>query len=109
MNEKVKFEKSSGNVFADLGVPNPKTEQLKSALSAEIFSILQARKLTQQASAEILGIRQPDVSKLKNGKFSEFSVERLMTFLNCLNRDVNILIERPKANSVASVHVLAPS
>ena len=71
---KIGYEKSSGNVFQDLGFPNPEMEQLKSALSFEIFNILKQRKLTQSQAAKILGIDQPQVSKLKIADFTCFSV-----------------------------------
>lgn len=94
--DKIEFEESSGNVFEDLGFPNPELEQLKSALSFEIFTILKRRKLTQAQAAKVLGIDQPQVSRLKNADFSRFSVERLFNFLNRLGRDVDIQINRSK-------------
>ncbi len=96
---KIEYEKSSGNVFEDLGFPNPELEQLKSALAYEIFSILKQRKLTQAQAAKILGIDQPQVSRLKNADFTRFSVERLFSFLNKLGRDVEIRINRAKGET----------
>ncbi|MEC4677779.1 MAG: helix-turn-helix transcriptional regulator, partial [Nitrospirota bacterium] len=93
---KIEFEESSGNVFEDLGFPNPEMEQLKSALSFEIFTILKKRKLTQAQAAKVLDIDQPQVSRLKNADFTRFSVERLFGFLNRLGRDVDIHINRAK-------------
>lgn len=106
---KIEYEKSSGNVFKDLGFPNPELEQLKSALSFEIFTILNERKLTQAQGAKILGIDQPQVSRLKNGDFTRFSVERLIKLLNKLDRDINISITKHSARSKepAGVHVTA--
>ncbi len=97
--DKIEFEESSGNVFADLGFPNPELEQLKSSLSFEIFTILKRRKLTQAQAAKVLGIDQPQVSRLKNADFSRFSVERLFSFLNLLGRNVDIHINRSKDES----------
>ncbi len=91
---KIEYEKSSGNVFQDLGFPNPEMEQLKSALSFEIFNILKQQKLTQAQAAKILGIDQPQVSRLKNADFTRFSVERLFGFLNRLGRHVDIYLNR---------------
>ncbi len=94
MNEKVKFEQSSGNVFRDIGFSESEAERelLKADLAFEIYSILEGRKLTQVKAGEILGINQSDVSRLKNGDFSRFSVERLFGFLNRLNRNIEIRI-----------------
>ncbi len=94
MNEKVKFEQSSGNVFRDIGFSESEAERelLKADLAFEIYSILEGRKLTQAKAGEILGINQSDVSRLKNGDFSRFSVERLFGFLNRLNRNIEIRI-----------------
>ena len=58
-------EKSSGNVFADLGVPYPEQELLKARLTLQIYRIIKARRVTQAQAGEILGIRQPQVSLLR--------------------------------------------
>ena len=90
MTEAIKFEESSGNVFLDIGFSDEEAERelLRSNLAFEIYSILEERKLTQAKTGEILGINQADVSRLKNGDFHRFSVVRLITFLNRLNRNV---------------------
>jgi len=94
MSDDVKFEKSSGNVFKDLGFPDEeaKRELLRADLAFEIFTVLKQRRLTQVKAAEILGVDQSDISKLKNGDYDRFSVERLFGFLNRLNRNVEIRI-----------------
>ena len=94
MSEEVKFEPSSGNVFKDMGFSNAEAERelVKADLALAIYSILKERKLTQAKAGEILGVNQSDVSRLKNGDFDRFSVERLFAFLNRLNRNVEIRI-----------------
>ena len=94
MSEEIKCEKSSGNVFKDVGFSDAEAERelLKADLAFEIFNILEQRQFTQAKAGEILGINQSDVSRLKNGDFDRFSVERLLTFLNRLNHDVEIRI-----------------
>ncbi len=94
MKKKEKFEKSSGNVFADLGLEDSEELRLKAELGAEIFRILNRRKLTQADAAELLGIDQPQVSRLKNGEFNRFSVSRLFSFLNRLDRKVKVRVSR---------------
>lgn len=90
MTEAIKFEESSGNVFVDIGFSEEEAERelLRSDLAFEIYSILEERKLTQSEIGKVLGIDQSDVSRLKNGDFHRFSVVRLITFLNRLNRNV---------------------
>ncbi len=94
MSETIKFEQSSDNVFRDIGFSDVEAERelLKADLAFEIYSILEERKLTQTKAGEILGINQSDVSRLKNGDFSRFSVERLFAILNRLNRNIEIRI-----------------
>ena len=90
MSKKVKFEESSGNVFADLDLPNAEELHLKAQLGYEVFRIIEARKLTQAEAADILGVKQPEISRLKKGKFNHYSVERLLTFLTRLSHDIEI-------------------
>ena len=94
MEKKEKFEKSSGKVFADLGLEDSEELRLRAELGAEIFRILNRRKLTQADAAELLGIDQPQVSRLKNGEFNRFSVSRLFSFLNRLDRKVEVRVSR---------------
>lgn len=90
MSEEIAFEKSSGNVFKDLGLPDAEKLFLRATLGFKIFQIIENRKLTQAEAAKILGVKQPEISRLKKGQFNHYSVERLMTFLNRLNLDVEI-------------------
>ena len=85
-------ERGSGNVFADLGHPDATTHLLKAELVAQIDTIVRQRRLTQIAATELLGLSQPDVSRLLRGRFRDFSVERLLRLLTALGRDVNIVI-----------------
>lgn len=95
---------SSGNVFADLGLPNPEQELLKAQLTLQIYSILKASGMTQVEMAKILGVRQPQVSLLMRNRAGNFSVGRLMEFLTALRQDVQITV-RParKRHGVLSV------
>lgn len=93
MKQKIPVTRGSGNVFADLGFDNPEEELLKADLVREIRAILGRRKLTQKQAAELLGIRQPDVSALVNGRTEKFSMQRLLTFMPRLGRDVEILVK----------------
>jgi predicted XRE-type DNA-binding protein len=97
--------KGSGNVFRDLGFPNPEREELKARLTLHIFRIIKARKLTQAAAGEILGIKQPHVSGLMRGQSGNFSIERLMDFLTALGQDVEITV-RPTRREHGDVSLI---
>ncbi|MFN0167950.1 MAG: helix-turn-helix domain-containing protein [Bryobacteraceae bacterium] len=90
---KIRIRESSGNVFQDLGFPNPDREQLKARLMLQIYRIIKDRKLTQAAAGEMLGIKQPHVSALMRGQSGNFSVERLIDFLTALGHDVEITVK----------------
>jgi predicted XRE-type DNA-binding protein len=87
-----KFEKSSGNVFADIGIPNPEQALAKAQIAARICTIIEDRKLTQTQAAKILKIPQPKVSALMRGQLGGFSSERLFKLLNVLGQDVVITV-----------------
>lgn len=82
----------SGNVFADLGLPNPEQELLKAQLTLQIHTILKDSGMTQVEIAKILGVRQPQVSLLMRNRAGNFSVGRLMEFLTALRQDVEITV-----------------
>ena len=82
------------NVLADLGIADADERQTKLRLALAINQILDERHLTQARAADLLGIAQPKVSSLMRYKLNGISVERLMTILTSLNRDVEISIKR---------------
>jgi predicted XRE-type DNA-binding protein len=100
------FTPSSGNVFADLSLPLADDLLAKAELAAKIIGEIQRRRLTQSQAAAILGIDQPKVSALKQGKLSGFSIERLMRLLLVLGRDIEITVKgRSKSGSMARLRV----
>jgi predicted XRE-type DNA-binding protein len=90
---KLRATKDSGNVFADLGLPNPEQDLLKARLTLQIYKIVKERGLTQACAGEILGIKQPHVSTLMCNRVGNFSVARLMEFLTALGQDVEITVK----------------
>ena len=84
----------SANVFADLGYPDAEERQTKLRMAYAINRIVEQRRLTQTAAADLLGVSQPKISALLRYRLEGFSVERLMTFLTALDRDVEIHIRR---------------
>lgn len=100
------FTPSSGNVFADLGLPQADDLLAKAELATKIIAEIERRRLTQTRAAAILGVDQPKVSALTQGKLSAFSIERLMRFLLLLGRDVEITVkQKPRSRSVARLRV----
>jgi len=103
----VRIERGSGNVFADLGRPDAEVHLLKAELVTRIDEIIRRRRLTQVQAAELLGLSQPDVSRLLRGNFREYSVERLLRLLMALGRDVDIVIRKPCAHRPGRLRIEA--
>jgi len=104
---KITVEESSGNIFADLGFPNPEREEIKARLTLQIYRLIKQRGLTQAAAGEILGIKQPHVSGLMRGQSGTYSVERLMEFLAALGQDVEITVRQTRKEQ-GHVSVVVP-
>jgi predicted XRE-type DNA-binding protein len=84
--------RGSGNVFADLGMKNPEQRQLRAILAAEIGKTLAADKLTVRAAEKITGVAAADFSRIRQAKLKGFTIDRLMTILDRLNRDVQVSV-----------------
>ena len=98
---------SSGNVFADLGFAEPEEELAKAQLASRIQDIVKRRRLTQVAAASLMGIDQPKVSALLNGRLANFSSGRLMRLLTTLGQDVEIVIRaKPRRRQRGRVRVV---
>jgi len=92
---KIRAVAGSGNIFADLGLPDAETHFLKAQIVSEIYRLANARKMTQANIGKLVGITQPEVSRMFKGNFREYSIERLMGFLTAFDRDVEIVV-RPR-------------
>ena len=88
----ISVERSSGNVFEDIGLAESAELLVKSEIAARIAVIIEKRGLTQAKAAETLGVDQPSVSDLVRGRLRGFSSDRLFRFLNALGQDVKIVI-----------------
>lgn len=93
MGKTTKVIRGSGNVFADLGLPNPEQELLKAQLTLQIYRIVKQRGLTQAQAGAVLGIKQPHISALMRNRAGNFSVGRLFEFLIALGQDVKITVK----------------
>ena len=105
--EKMEIERGSGNVFADLGLPDAEAHLLKAELVTRIDTIIRRRGLKQVDAAQLLGLSQPDVSRLLRGSFRAYSVERLLRLLMALGRDVEIVIRAPRSRRRGRLSVAA--
>jgi predicted XRE-type DNA-binding protein len=92
VSEEVTLTASSGNVFADLGLPDPDVLLAKAELAIAITTIIRERGLTQTAAARELGVHQSRVSAITRGRLDDFSLERLMSFARRLGHDVQISV-----------------
>ena len=106
VKSKIRVERSSGNVFADLGLKDAVEKKTRVRLAVAINDILRESHLSQAAAVR-LGINQPKISALANYRLKGFSVERLMNFLNALGRDVEIVIRRPPSRRTPRIEVTA--
>ena len=98
-------ERGSGNVFADLGFPDSDAHLVKAELVNRIDDIVRRRGITQTEAARLLGLSQPDVSRLLRGDFREYSLERLFRLLTTLGRDVDIVIRQPHSSTGGKLRI----
>jgi predicted XRE-type DNA-binding protein len=94
----ISYTKGHDNIYQDLGFVDAEERLAKAKLAMHINEIIQERQLKQLEAARLLGINQPKISALVNGRLSGFSMERLLGFLKCLNRDVDIVIKRKRSH-----------
>lgn len=100
-NAENKIERGSGNVFADAWLEDSDDILARAHLTRKIYGILRKRGMKQKEAAEILGVKQPDVSSLMNGKFVDFSVERLIRMLVRLDQEVRITVKPAREGEAA--------
>lgn len=101
----IKAEKSSGNVFADLGVPDSEQEIAKAKLTVQIYRLLKDRDLSQAEAAKLLGASQMQVSALMRCRPVSVSVGRLMEYLTTIGQDVEVTV-KPASRSSKRQHGL---
>ncbi len=96
----------SGNVFEDLGFKYPEEELAKARLASIINELIEERGLTQDQAGKILGVNQPKISALKNGRLKGFSLERLFSFLEKLDQHIEITVtDKSKVKAKHSIEV----
>jgi predicted XRE-type DNA-binding protein len=92
--QRVDIAKGGENIFADLGLPDADNHFLKAKIVAELYRLFKDRKLTQAKAGALMGISQPEVSRLFKGHFREYSVDRLIMFLTAFDCDVEIVARK---------------
>jgi predicted XRE-type DNA-binding protein len=92
MTSKIEFEIGSDNIFVDLGLDDAEELYTRAALGVQVIKILKERNFSQKEAVDCLGVKQPEISALMCAKFSRFSQERLIGFLNKLNQKVTIQV-----------------
>jgi predicted XRE-type DNA-binding protein len=90
---KIEAYESSGNVFADLGLPDSEERMLKAGIVVELRRLIKERELTQVKAAKLVGVSQPDLSHLLRGDFDDYSAERLMKMLTAFEQDIEIIMK----------------
>lgn len=101
----IEYEESSGNVFADLGLPNPEELMAKALLSIAIERAMKAGDLSDASAADLMECTEAELSRVIRGDLSDFPMDRLFRFLNALGMDVRIEVA-PKAAEAAEARVL---
>jgi predicted XRE-type DNA-binding protein len=100
----IQITESSGNIFADIGLPEPEEELAKAQLASRIRQVIRGKRLTQGAAASRMGVDQPKVSAIINGRTANFSSDRLMRWLTMLGQDVEINV-KPARYSIGHIFV----
>lgn len=98
------LETGNGNIFPDLGLPNPEKRLLKAQLMLAIRNEIECRKLTQVQASELQGLAQHDLSRIATGRGNVFSAKRLMEALCRLGSDIEIVISNTASGSVGKLH-----
>lgn len=106
MSTEIQVTPSSGNVFADLNLPNPEERLVKATIAIAIGGLIEKRGLTQEEAGTILGLPQSSVSNLVRGRLEKFTIDRLLRYMRKLDYDVTISFSpKPKSRDEATIHV----
>jgi len=96
-DEDMELVHGSGNLFRDLGRPNPEARHLKAILAGQVLRVLDERGLSTRKAQEMTGIDHGDFSRVRRAKLDRFTVERMMAMLDGLGQDVAVSVDvRPK-------------
>lgn len=93
-----KIEQGSGNIYADIGMPDADAMLIKARLASKIAEIIQYRHLTQNEAASIIGMPQSKLSNMLRGKFRGISEFKMLYCLNNLDQDIEIMVKETSRN-----------
>lgn len=99
-HEKIEYEVSSGNIFRDLEIPDPEEHLAKSYLVSIINRIITRQRLRRGKAAKILGIRKSELSDLLDGLFRDFSMTALLSMLEKLNHEIELVVHQRPADTL---------
>ena len=106
--QETSIRRGTKNVFADLGFPDAETHLLKAQLMSRVQDTMQDRKLNQTNAARVMGVSQPDLSRMLKGRFRDVSVELIMRMLTKLGCEVDIVIKsQTRKRAFATIHLEA--
>jgi predicted XRE-type DNA-binding protein len=94
---------SSGNVFADIGLPYPEEALAKSQLAYRIATIIRSRGLSPEDAADLLETSESKISLITTGQLGGFTIDRLMRFLTALDEEVEIIVRHRQSPSALHV------
>lgn len=100
-----KIERGSGNVFADLGFADAAGHRAKAELVRKVAAVMAERGLSQSAAARLVGVSQPDISRLLAGRFRDVSIERLLRMLQGLDCAVDIVVQHAGREVGEAIHL----
>jgi predicted XRE-type DNA-binding protein len=104
MTDDIELAHGSGNVFRDLGLPNPEIEQLKAILASKIISVLDGQKISVRSAHDMTGFAAADFSRVRQAKLARFTIDRLMAMLDRLDQDVEVTVNvQPRVRAAPSV------
>jgi len=92
MTDELELVRGGDNPFRDVGLPEPDTKLMKADLAAEIMGVLRERNITGAQAAKLTGVQEADISRIRNAQLNRFTIDRLVTILNHLDRGVQVHI-----------------
>ena len=104
-DEQITVTQRCGNVYEDLGLPDAKEMLVKAQLALSIARIIKSRGLTQSKAAKIIGLSQPKLSYMLNGKFRGISEAKMLECITRLGRDIQIVIQPSTHRETENGHI----
>jgi predicted XRE-type DNA-binding protein len=107
MSEDLELVRGGANPFEEVGLPKADAKLIKADLAAEIIAILRERRVTGAAAAKLAGVQTADLSRIRHADLSRFTIDRLVTILNRLNRHVEVRLTVRAVSAEHTAHVFS--